>query len=428
MAYEVNEFYVSDGDIKLYQTLKNKHSVEVWPNWYFKFTFGGKLVRKSSGVTSKSEAISIAKAKYLQHQFHAEFGTPVEEKTFGEYYVEYKKEFIGTLSLNRKRSIESVFDNYLIKYFGDFNLSKITLQKWHRYFDWRKKSFLRRRPSAITLQMDRVSLIQFLKWCHAQKYIDAVPEIKSPDMITKVTVKRNRRPAFSESDLFTLISLASTYVNAAGNKMVRRRRVVNTCLIMFGVQSGLRVGEIRHLKWRHIRFDGGNVMIDLPDFRETVKGDESKYFKTGSRVVVCLPDIVDQITILKKELPGFSEPNDYVFPTEKGKPCYNVNLPFQKYMQYCKIVNVDSNKRYTPYSVRPTYITDRIRSGTPVLAVSENVGTSIANIQNVYSHVKTEETKSELTKNIEVTLAEVVKAYSNQAASDGANEITKKYI
>ena len=160
--------------------------------------------------------------------------------------------------------------------------------------------------------------------------------------------------------------------------------------------TGLRVGEARHLKNKHLRTDSeGYVFIDLPESR-LVNG-ERKRFKTGKRTVHCMPNIVPWLELRQLELSDSNEPEDYLFPSDKGTTV-KLTAHFKKFMIYCGTELSPDDKPYTSYSCRHTYATQRIMKGVGLMFLADQMGTSIKMLENHYSHLETDITKKELRK------------------------------
>ena len=59
--------------------------------------------------------------------------------------------------------------------------------------------------------------------------------------------------------------------------------------------------------------------------------------------------------------------------------------------------SLSEGDNYTYYTLRHTYCTFRLLSGVDIFLLSKNMGTSVSNIEKVYSHVKLLDKRHELT-------------------------------
>ena len=150
--------------------------------------------------------------------------------------------------------------------------------------------------------------------------------------------------------------------------------------------TGLRFGECRYLKWRNIKLikeKNGNttsvidVKISKTGERTGVIGRNGEYFKR------------------LKKLSNFTKDTDWVFvDNETGGQIGKTTL----YRLWKEILdNTSLNDNYTYYTLRHTYCTFRLLSGVDIYLLSQNMGTSIYNIENTYGHVKLLDKRHELT-------------------------------
>ncbi len=247
-------------------------------------------------------------------------------------------------------------------------------------------------PSAQTLKMEKQQLLQILDWAVENKFLDQAPKIVVP---ASVGTRANKRMSFSDSDLITITNKAHAFVQDGNNDMNIRRRAIFISFLMFSLNSGMRIGEVRHLKWKHVRTKDGHVTIDLPEFKE-VNGKQVRH-KTGKRTIVCLPEITQWIQLRKQEVKKFQGCDDYLFPKENGGTA-KFDVLFNTFMKYCGTVTHPNGSKYTMYSTRHTYATGRVMNGAGMLQIAENMGTGFDIIQNHYAHVLTEKSRAELTK------------------------------
>ena len=85
----------------------------------------------------------------------------------------------------------------------------------------------------------------------------------------------------------------------------------------------------------------------------------------------------------------YTAPADFVFCGADGEPVDDFNKTFCKVLKGLKLLDDRWGKRRTVYSLRHFYCTQSLLSGVPIHVLAKNMGTSIAYIEQHYSHVLT---------------------------------------
>ncbi|MEE3306905.1 MAG: site-specific integrase, partial [Pseudomonadota bacterium] len=121
-------------------------------------------------------------------------------------------------------------------------------------------------------------------------------------------------------------------------------------------------------------------------FIHITKGKTTKY--TGPRKVVCKRDVIGALTRLRERFP-LRTPNQKLFLLANGEPTKQLGKAFEKALQSSGLKESPRGPR-TLYSLRHTYITWQLLNGTSMDVIARQCGTSIAMIEQHYSHVKPE--------------------------------------
>ncbi len=211
------------------------------------------------------------------------------------------------------------------------------------------------------------------------------------------------------------------------SKVSQRGRNNITHRIMFynamriAMETGMRVGSIKKLKWKH---------ITTTETENLPKSEQKMYLsinvpaentKTGSsyRLTAPIAAYIDNIRrVVRRDL---LKPNDFVFCNQSSAPekpakqwsnriwedylmevlvearLANWNPDMKKGSGNKKII-IHSGKNITFYSFRHTYITMRLKNGTPLAVVAANCNTSLKYIQEHYYHYRSDENISQLMK------------------------------
>jgi integrase len=159
--------------------------------------------------------------------------------------------------------------------------------------------------------------------------------------------------------------------------------------------SGVRVGEMRNLKWEDVY---STPEDDDTSFILRVRG------KTGLREVVLNPGsdvyLKRLFDLRKEELEGSPPPpNEFVFLSRRtGKPYSTFKTSFNSMLKYCEITVEKDGLNRTIYSLRHFYGTQRLRGNINPYILSKQMGTSVEMIEKYYSHAMTKDTISLIKK------------------------------
>ncbi len=174
------------------------------------------------------------------------------------------------------------------------------------------------------------------------------------------------------------------------------QRLVNCCegafrdLIMFGLMTGCRLGEVVNMKVRDFDRDNGHWDVQIS--------------KTGPRTTILTQDAID---LLERLIAGRPK-SDLVFQRSDGKAWTKdrIRLPI-----YAAIRRAMLDPETTFYALRHSYISSQLRAGIPSQALAENVGTSVAMIEKHYGKFLPSEKRAMLERGriqLEVPEAKVV--------------------
>lgn len=159
--------------------------------------------------------------------------------------------------------------------------------------------------------------------------------------------------------------------------------------------SGVRVGEMRNLKWEDVY---STPEDDDTSFILRVRG------KTGLREVVLNPGsdvyLKRLFDLRKEELEGSPPPSsEFVFLSRRtGKPYSTFKTSFNSMLKYCEITVEKDGLNRTIYSLRHFYGTQRLRGNINPYILSKQMGTSVEMIEKYYSHAMTKDTISLIKK------------------------------
>ena len=127
-----------DGVVVLYKRSRTR-------KWQARFKVGGYWKR----VTTKSNELDKAKdnalEQYMEHLFKHKHGIPSVSKRFADIARLSVVEMRRKLEAGEGRKIfvdyVAVTENYLIPFFGKFNIANIGYKQVHAYEQWRREKF-----------------------------------------------------------------------------------------------------------------------------------------------------------------------------------------------------------------------------------------------------------------------------------------------
>lgn len=164
----------------------------------------------------------------------------------------------------------------------------------------------------------------------------------------------------------------------------------DAALYVVAAFTGLRLGELRVLRWRQVRFDLESVLVDrnLPEH-----GDE-KLPKSGRvRSVPLTPQAAVALDGLSQR-GHLTEPDDYVFPNALGGPANGdmTRRAWHKAMKRAKLGNLCDPKlprseRLTFHDMRHTFGTIAARA-FPIHEVQAYLGHAQIQTTMIYVHAK----------------------------------------
>jgi integrase len=157
--------------------------------------------------------------------------------------------------------------------------------------------------------------------------------------------------------------------------------------IILGFSCGLRRGEIRALRWKHVDFDANIVRIS----ENFTDDDGLKEPKAGSfRLIPIFGTVLDLLAELKRTNPYGGEPEDFVLPNvERGKPLAAITIKrgFERIMDAIGVDKGAREKRNLSFhSMRHSFVTMAREAGLPDFVVSALSGHRTAQMVEHYSH------------------------------------------
>ena len=414
-------------------------------NWYMRLKIGGRkgYVTRSTKLTIYEDAYEYAKSELLRLQQAAKLGHSLDEHTFEQHWRDWFERNVknGTWTASRQYWHDKYAERYFKQYFKNKDgtsmlLNDITPSVASGYWDWRigfwdsaegkalqkynpkrrgaktrGTNNARKAPATKTLLMEQSALNQIFFDAFERGRLQQVFKMRAPAKNRTPT----RRAGFDAEEYTTLTRYLRSYRDCVGvfadkrlNAWHKMQRQQMYYFVLFLANSGLRVGEAREMLWSDIKFDvavegSDSVIAEVRVSKSTKKG-EARFVQTQPNAN----------SLLKRwrETSQYNKHNDLVWfgqvdaETREVRKFVDLNRGFQIFLKRVPyneradglLYDRDGDKR-SLYSLRHTYATLRLEKGdVSIYDLAMNMGCKVAQIENHYSHVLTQQRRHEITK------------------------------
>lgn len=446
MAYYENKVERFDGNLILYQrnlkTAVPSAKAHRAAKWYMKLRLGPKtVINRSTGLTSYEEAYSFAWAEYNRLTNAIALGHTLKDFTFEQHWDDwYRRNLnLGTWKEDRQRWHKNLAARYFKAYFRKADCSSMRLNEINAavaqgYWDWRISYWSsqqgeklasynpkRRKakttatnnavkvPSKKTLQMDQTALNQIFNDAREQGRLQQQFKLKAPtDNRPHV-----RRPHFEDNERERMVAFLRSYRDVVGhfkddrvNAWHKLQRQQLYHFVIFMLNSGLRVGEAREMRWRDIKFDqphpDSERDICVVEVRKNTKTSQNRDVQTQANANKTLKEW--------REKSPFTGANDYVWFGQTGKDgkqkrMGDLNKSFQTFLERLPIDDTEhgllfnkEGERRCIYSLRHTYATIRRAHGVSWEDLALNMGCKRDQLEKHYDHSTSNERREGIVK------------------------------
>ncbi|MGW7677957.1 tyrosine-type recombinase/integrase [Shewanella sp. S23-S33] len=355
--------------------------------WYARIKVAGKWHSKATKQKEKEKAIGMAYRIQIEYQFMADRNQLVSSKRFRDVAEKtintmadiIKKEKDKDKDKNHKfTTYIQVLRKYHIPFFDRTFITSINNEKLRDFDEWREK-LLGRKPAKSTLLNHNAALQLVFKEAVDCKWMLAA---QVPSLSTK-GVESQRRAHFSPEEYDKAFDAVYQLEQNSRKEKTRQIRELLMDYMEFAVNTGIRPGtEMESLTWGDIHIDTNEHNIIF--YITVTKGKTVKH--TGVREVVCRDEIFSSVQELRERFPN-RKPSDKLFRLVDGSETNELGKAFDKAIKAAGLKSSPHGVR-TLYSLRHTYITWQLISGNVSMEVlAKQCGTSIAMIEQHYSHV-----------------------------------------
>ncbi|HWB50488.1 MAG TPA: site-specific integrase [Stellaceae bacterium] len=353
-------------------------------NWYCRIKVP--KTDRYKTLSLKTADIAAARDRAYDHdadlRFRVKHDVPIFNRSFSQIAKEYveqqkRRAATGQVSDARWRKCESVIRARLDPYVGSTQVHLIGQDRWDEYPTWRRetsKGRLREQVSDATIRFEMSIFRAVISFAVKKRYIRADQMFEG-----RPTLAKMRRDAFSPEEYRKLHTVGRSWMKAAGRPSSVWYRTIAYNFVLIMCNTGMRPSEAKNLRWRDVTIRKDREGRDVAVLRVSGKGKTRELVAPAS-----VADYLDRIRAVAKA----SEPDDRVFTTHIGKPAKTLykNM-IEDLLVAAKLRLGPSGIPRSTYSFRHTYATFRLSEGIDVYFLAEQMGTSVAMIEDHYGHV-----------------------------------------
>jgi len=306
----------------------------------------GRKTSRSTGTSNKKRAeilFEVFRHKYYENHLSKENSKKITMLEFAEEYIQHTSLTCSKAYIDR--SVKLAF-NYWLKYFGEKNVSDITVKDAEKFL---YKRFNQSKYSAKLIhRILKAAYNKALAWGYVSE--NPFVKIKLPKIQTK-------EPIFI------------TY-NQLQHILDNTKREIFKDIFQFAFYTGLRAGEILNLTWGSVDLEKNLIIIG------------STYFLTKSKKNRVLPLSDPARNLLLKRNPN-KEFSKYVFHKENGFP-FTVSYISKQFKKSVRKAKVSDEVHF--HTLRSSFGSYLLQKGISINAISKLLGhSSIAVTERHYT-------------------------------------------
>ena len=271
-----------DGNIVLYRRTRTR-------KWQARFKVGNYWKRITTKCIDLDKAKDVALEHYMECMFKHKHGIPAVTKCFRDIARLCVADMLRVLEVGEGRKIYvdyvAVTENYLIPFFGKFNIANIGYKQVHAYEEWRSDRF-GRELKASTVNTHNAALNRVFDEAIARGYMQ---QTQVP-VLTNTGKASLRRADFSRKEYAQMLRAFAKWVRQARTSKSLQMRELLWDYVRLLTSTGIRHGtEAQNLRWKHVEViaDGGRRYLAV-----WVDG------KTGQREVIAKASAIVSIVYL----------------------------------------------------------------------------------------------------------------------------------
>jgi integrase/recombinase XerC len=370
--------------------------------WFYQSSFeiDGRLKRFQKTLKTKDEKVA-RKRQQIYDRKYEDLKNPFlnTRELFSktkEEYIEYRKKQVKRLirsqrTLDSDKGVLKSFEDFIKNKYGEIYLNEIRKKDIE---DYKEKRLEQDGVSVTTLGVNLRHLKSFFSYLKKKDKIENSP-------MEGVEIEAGERREFVplDEDWKTLYEYLSEEMKSPRYDWFRT-------LIWILVNTGMRMGEARILKWNQGKSDYGRKMAKNYVYLSPDCSKITIYYKRSLRTIPVehIKEIFNKIPKSKIVYKGKSREQKvefvYVFENPISRTPHdhpNMTRIFKTLM-----VELELNQQYTPHSLRHGFVSFLANNGESIFNISKIVGHSVKEVTEfIYAH--------HTPKNLEKTMSKISK-------------------
>lgn len=347
--------------------------------------------RKSLRTKRLDEAQIAGRALYAEIIGQTTSGKKLFGEKFSavtELWLTYQEERAktGKITSERYSTVKTQINRHIVPFVEEeigknTKIGTLGYQSFYDYAMWRRK----KHPEVqdVTIRNEQTTIGSLIRFAFRKGYLAfekcEFEEIKIRDVIRRDTFETEEYDVICEA-MTSWVKKEPTYAsNSEAMKLNKKQFFRDFVLIDF--QTGMRVGELRQLKWgmvKRIITSGGKqyAEFDLP--AHICKNRKRRVFISagGSHLKRI------------KTYSNFTEAENFVFCNNDDGTQISKAEFYRLWNDLLSHSGIKINRRnLSPYSLRHYAITARLYAHVPVYNIAKDAGTSVSYIEDHYEHM-----------------------------------------
>lgn len=375
--------------------------------WQFRMWLNneGKYFRRSLKTTNQSTAIQAAKNQYHQIKADSLSGKTqfsLTTKQGVDMYIKHREKDIATGVIVKERlgTIKTHLDHWLNFIKKDTKLKELQRTDCENYILSRTKTKKKLPASQSTIKNEQSTINAMMKYLF--KYNET--NIDGFDFRKLARIDTNddaiRRSTFTVEEAAEFEAATHKYLAAVENKLDDDRNLIKfiCCYYyLFAMQSGLRTGEQRQLKWSDLEWaehtahnEQTKKQSKISIVRLKIRAETSKWRKSRKFEIRDKGYLEDYRSKIWGKHKANGIANSYVF-SKDGKTKLTERAILYNFEQILALTEIKNDDRgIVPYSFRHFFITQKVNAGVNIIQIANDAGTSVTHIDNTYYHTDDE--------------------------------------
>lgn len=366
-------------------------------NYHYHFTLNGIPFRQSTKTTNVTDAKRIALIAYEDTKQRAFQNKSVERVTFKKAAAQHLKNIQGQ---PRHKFHKETLTRHFTPYFNRFDdIKDITRLDLDKYIAHRKEK-VNGNVTHCSLNKESAVFNQIMQCALAYEWLDKELKIHS------LKEAKNRRDDFTEKEYEHLLKISrkrrDAYLPSKHKGKSKGLVIINYWnlallhdIIIVLANTGLRVNEIKNVKWRHVNFKKATISVE----NSGKTGKSRVAYLRGDYGLRALERIKERrIAYLSTHTNEPLNENEYIQCIPNGIYRNSLAKAFRELIKECNFTGRDT-ATFALTSLRHTYATLRLtdkKHRASVHALTKQMGTSTRMMEEHYNHCITESFAEEL--------------------------------